>query len=1285
MDGIFQAAAKLISEMLAWVRERRWIRRIAITLLVVVTLYGLGGFLGVPYLLRGVLTNQVAATLHRPVTVGLIRFNPYRLRLDVDRLHVGDRDPQRPFVDLGHLRVKVSWTSIVRLAPVVGQLTVTQPRVYLVRTGDQAFNFSDLLGPANQPSPPAGKLPRFAVSNIELADGAIYLDDQVLAQRHTVVHIRLGVPFVANMPGDVDIFVQPLLRMVIDGSMFWLDGKAKPFVNTQETVVDLSLHRFELPRYFAYVPVKLPIKLLKGTLSTVLHLHFINDHNQPHINLEGGAALDGVDIHDAADAPLLSLGHLVTTLDEVKPLESIVRLRRIYIEGLSTHLARNADGTTTLTPLTASAASTPIAARPAGAPTTAVQPTPSPTPTARATPGPLAAQMQLAAPSPTPSSAPTPAKATLDFTLGSFELTDSAVEVTDRSQPTPAVLTLKAIHAKLEHLRTIGEGVAPFELTANFGGGGAMAVKGGLDLTQHRVTTDASLNQIDLPALKGFAAPFLNGDLAAGKLTATASVKTDFAANAFNVHVEPASATIDNLDLRGAVANEGPVGWGKFAVTVGQVDLASHQATVNEMRTDGLKLFVKRDRQGQLNLLGLIRGTPQAAATPAPLAKRVPRSTRASHRATRFVRATRSAPPAAGGSAPQWHYRIASVVLDKAEIHSVDEHGAKPVKIDIVPLGLNLKDISDDLTKPITLELDGVVGGKGTFKLDGTAAPNPLVAKIHVATKRLDLTTINSYLGDQVNATIAAASLTMNGQVTATNRHDHLNAAYRGDVTLGAVRILDKLTRDRFLSWGSFSASRVAADYGGAKPKVRIGGLTLSNFYSRIILNSNGKLNLTDITSGPQQAPKSLTRANLAAAATPTPTPTPTPAVGTAPPAPAPKPLPADVAIEGVTLQGGHVNYTDNFIQPHYSADLTEIVGTIGAFSTASTTPADVVVNAQVNSAPLNIKGSVNPLTPMAYVNIGAKADGIDLPGLSPYSTKYTGYPIVKGALTVDVHYLLENQNLTATNHIVIDQLTFGDKVESKDAINLPIRLAVALLKDSRGVIDVTIPVSGSLNNPQFSIGGAVWAVIKNLLLKAATAPFSLIASAFSGGGGGEELNYVEFTPGYAELTPDDLKRLDTVAKALTARPALRLDIAGRVDPRVDQDGLRLAKVDHAVLERKIKAEGESENGAAPPLTPDEYNKYLTKVYKAAKLDKPRDFLGLPKSLPPDEMKKLLATNEKVTDEDLHHLADARASAVRAALSKSIDPARLFILPPKLNADDVKDKDKTTRADLSLS
>ncbi|HXZ86952.1 MAG TPA: DUF748 domain-containing protein, partial [Candidatus Binataceae bacterium] len=464
-----------------------------------------------------------------------------------------------------------------------------------------------------------------------------------------------------------------------------------------------------------------------------------------------------------------------------------------------------------------------------------------------------------------------------------------------------------------------------------------------------------------------------------------------------------------------------------------------------------------------------------------------------------------------------------------------------------------------------------------------------------------------------------------------------------------------------------------------------------ADFYARIILDRNGRLNLSDITTNPQAAPKSLTREQTAAAPaavpSPTPTPAPTPPAAAASPAapgqpgaPAAKPINADIEVDRITLEGGHVNYTDDFIKPNYSANLTEIGGKVGAFGTHTTTPADVALQGKVNgSAPIGITGSINPLAPMAYVNIGAKADGIELTNLTPYSTKYTGYPIIKGTLTLDVHYLLDQNNLTANNHIFIDQFTFGDRVESKDATNLPVRLAVALLKNSKGQIDLNLPVSGSLSDPQFSIGGVIWQVFKNLIVKAATSPFSLIAAAF-GGGESQELSYIEFAPGYATLTPDSISRLTTIAKALKDRTGLRMGIAGRVDPEFDRAGLREAKVERLVREQAEEAGVE----AKAPLSQDEYDKYLKRAYKAAEFPKPKDFMGFNKSLPPDEMKKLLITNMAVTDQDLKKLADARADAVRGWMAKQIDPGRLFESAPQLDAKGISDKGKTTRADLSL-
>src|SRR5208283_3143822 len=152
VDGIFHAVAQWAQSLLADLRGRRWLRRTVATVLIVLILYGLGGFFGAPYALRRVLTGPVATALKRPATVGVIAFNPFRLRLEVADLHVADRDPQRPFVDLKHLRVKVSWTSLWRLAPVVGEFYTDGLAVHVVRTGEQTFNFSDLIvPPANAP------------------------------------------------------------------------------------------------------------------------------------------------------------------------------------------------------------------------------------------------------------------------------------------------------------------------------------------------------------------------------------------------------------------------------------------------------------------------------------------------------------------------------------------------------------------------------------------------------------------------------------------------------------------------------------------------------------------------------------------------------------------------------------------------------------------------------------------------------------------------------------------------------------------------------------------------------------------------------------------------------------------------------------------------------------------------------------------------------------------------------------------------------------------------------
>ncbi len=1371
-------------------------RKIGLSILGVVALFGLAGFVGVPLLLRHIATGQLATALHRPVSVGKIRFNPYRLKLDLDQLHIGERDSPHPFVDIGHIHVKVSWTSLFRLAPVVHEVTIERPAIHVVRIAEQRFNFSDLIStPAEKPSPPpSGKPFRFAISNIQIHEGELQFDDNVLAEQHAIKHIRLDVPFIANLPADVDIFVQPLLQMVVDGSPLRLTGKAKPFAAPPESVVDLNLHRLDLSRYIGYAPAKVPVKLPKGMLSCALQVHFVAAPAQPLIRIGGAVALEDIDLRDGSNSPLLALKHAVTTLTDVEPLSNIVHLGRIRIDGLTAQAVLNPDGSTNLTPLAGSGAASngakpqaPALNAQGAAPSPIARSTATPAPAAHATTSPLAVAQNAPAPAahvttspmpvthgtpipiaqstatPTPAthattapmsitqSAPPPAAQSIttaaptaqgapeDVALETFELVGSAIKFTDNSTGAPAVLLINGVHVGLKALRTTGQSAAPFDVEATLGGGGSIAVKGVLELAKSQVTTDVSLDKIDLPALQTFAQPFLAANVATGKLSLQAKVRTNFATAGFNVHAEPATVSLDNFDLRAAPANEGPIQLNRLSASIGQVDLATRQATVNEVRADGMHLFVRRAHDGELNLASLVRtstlppsqsGTTSIKEAPAPSRKHreasgrhasrertASQKRRANAKSGAVANATAlSSPkpeaaantPAASASAQLWKYRIASVAVESTQLQVEDDTQARAVNLALAPLNLHLKDVSSDLGKPITLELDGTLNHKGTFKITGTATPAPLKANVRVVTKRLDLAMMDPYVTSQLNATITNAALSMNAALDIATVRNNLRVNYRGDATLGSVRLLDKLTNDRFMRWSALSVRRINADIGSGPPKVHIGEVALEDFDARVILNSSGRLNLSDITASPQAAPTSLTRPEseaLPAQVPPAITP-PAPSPDRAPPSTGPtadgtssqgaaaprspaattaKPIPAEIELGKITLAGGHVDYSDNFIKPNYSANLTDITGKVGAFGTRSTSPAEVLLQGQVNgSSPIDISGSVNPLAPMAFVDLKAKANGIELTGLTAYSTKYTGYPIVKGTLTVDVHYLLNQQNLTADNHIFIDQLTFGDKVASPNAINLPLRLAVALLKNSRGEIDLRVPVSGSLSDPHFSIGSLVLHAFMNLIVKAATSPFSLIASAF-GGGGNVDLSYVEFAPGLATLSPDSQNRLAIVAKALQDRTGLRLNISGRVDPQFDRQGLREAMVARQIRAQKIKDVGDTgENANSVEVAPDDYDKYLKRAYKAADFPKPRDLIGLDKSLPPDEMKKLMLTNTQVGDKDLERLANARANAIRQWMSKKIDSSRLFVVAPKLDAKGINDKGKTTRADLSL-
>jgi uncharacterized protein involved in outer membrane biogenesis len=598
-----------------------------------------------------------------------------------------------------------------------------------------------------------------------------------------------------------------------------------------------------------------------------------------------------------------------------------------------------------------------------------------------------------------------------------------------------------------------------------------------------------------------------------------------------------------------------------------------------------------------------------------------------------------------------WTLAFGKLAIERASIDVEDRVPDPSVKLAVRDLSLTATNYSNARGARSTMALRARVGDRGRVAYNGALATNPVAASGQIDVSGLDLVTVRPYVESQVNVSLTAGALAAKGSLTVDiPERAPVKMAWKGNVAVTDFAALDKPTASDLLRWKRLALDDM--DVATEPFRVTVGRVGAEDYYARAIVYQDGTLNLTRLLT-PGREPEPASDAKPSAA----------PAGG----APAREALP--ITIGRIELSRGNVNFSDFFVRPNYAANLTDVTGTVTTMSAEQA--GDIAIAARVDrAAPVEVSGRIHPFAKELSLDIAAKARDVDLPPLTPYSVKYAGYGIEKGKLTFDVHYRVENRKLVADNRLVLDQLTFNpQRIDSETATKLPVLLAVALLKDTRGVIDIELPISGSLDDPQFSVGGLIIRVIVNLIAKAVTAPFALLSAAF---GRGEELSTVPFAPGSAALDDDAQKRLDTLGKALADRPALKLDIGGRADPEADREALRRATVESAMKREKMKSLAATSSASASvevvTIGPDERTRWLTAAYRESSLkDRPRNVIGMLKDVPPAEMEAMLLADAKVDDDALRLLANARAQGVKDALmARSIAGERLFLTAPRL-------------------
>lgn len=1226
-------------------------------------------WLAVPPLLQSQAQSRLSALLGRSVEIGAVDFRPWSLELTVRDVAIGPAPgASQPLLRWSRAYVNADAGSLWRRAPVIAAAELDGLQLHLTRTAPGHYDIDDLLARfATAPAPPAEASPpaRFALYNLRLRDAALSFDDRPAQRVHRVESLQVSLPFVSNLPAFVDVNVEPHVAFKLDGTAFDSGAQSTPFAQRRRGELKLAFAGLDLASYAGYLPASLPVRLQRAVLDADLSLRFeLPEGADPSVTLAGSSTLHQLALADSAGAPLLGWKRLQVGLRDVQPLARRIALGAITLDGAQLQVTRAADGRLNLQALGGPAA-TPADSQPVPAPAAS------------------------AASSGAAGTAPEGWQASLE----KFELTDARVLWNDATTRPAAALQVEALRVVAENWAWPLKPGSPLSVAATLRGQAAQAPAVGQLSVDARVGMSEATATLELADLVlAELAPYASQALLP-RLEGRAGLKGrvdwsgDAAAPRMQLMLDSASLADLRLVTGSGRAARDEVALKQLTLADARIDLLAQQVELGRVTLVQPNVAALRDGQGRWNLLSM---------APEPAAERAAQP-----------------PTAAAGSSAEpkpWTLRLKDLQLDGGRVQLSDAFAAgraaeQPLRIDASAMRLRLQDFAWPSVRgaaPAKLQFATRVAGvavagqspppPGSIDWNGRFVAEPLLAAGRLRIERFPVHAFEPYFGEQLPVSLLRAEAGWQGEVDARSASAGWTVSANGDARLTDVRVLTRASAagsgDELLTWQSFTLDGLRfAMAPSATPQLDVREAALNDFFARLVITEQGRLNLMSGAAAPgaaASAPAAAASAPVAVAAAPA---APAAAASAAPGAAAE--LPIAISVGGVKLNNGRIDFSDRFVRPNYSANLTELNGALGAFRSGTREMATLELRGRAaGTALLDIRGSLNPTADPLALDIQAKATDLELAPLSPYAGKYAGYAIERGKLSMEVAYkITPDGKLEARNQVILNQLTFGDKVDSPDATKLPVLLAVALLRDRNGVIDINLPISGSINDPQFSVFGIVLKVIGNLLVKALTAPFALLA-----GGGSEDLSLVEFRPGTAIVTDGSRATLDKVAKALADRESLKMTVTGASDPASEREAFQQAALDARLLaerRRELLRGGASaaDADALSALDAETRARMLKEVYRATSLpNKPRNAIGLARDIPGPEMEALLKGATVVSTDAMRELALQRGLAVRdALLAKGLPGERLFLAAPKLRASGESDAAWTPRVQLSLS
>jgi len=952
----------------------------------------------------------------------------------------------------------------------------------------------------------------------------------------------------------------------------------------------------------------------------------------------------------------------------------------------------------------------------------------------------------LAKPFPADSEEEEPARLFVDR----FVVSGGEIAFEDRSRPSPFRAHLRPVSFDLRDFSTTGQTGNVYALRGASTRGERFAWDGRFAVNPLGARGRFEVTDLEARTIASYLEDSLDFELSNGRVALTGDY--DFAA------VDPVSLIVNVQKISVAGLGIRPRGGDldyvqDASVDLGGVrlDLARERVDVGSVRLTAGTVRAWRDAEGKINLTELMpdestetpperKSSPQTAsaaeaprpATTVATASRVAPNTASATPASAAETAGPSAaapatasdgPPTPDGpatasdgsptpdpapiptrqaSAPQadepsesesgWLVSVPDIAVENLRVEVEDRFVKPAAKFVIAPISAQVKGYST--AAGVELEADAKLRIDESTDVSANAKLSPEAGTVaaHVDVKSLNLPSLQPYLNTYTQVSVLSGSLTTGLDI---ERNANGVLTVKGDSDVEKLRLIDNALKEDMLKWDHLHVAGI--DYVSQPARLRISNIAARAPYARLIIAPDQTLNLTKALSpAPGSSPAAVQTVQTGTGETK---------------APGGNPGEMKISIGTVRVTDGSANFADFWIQPNYAVSIQNMNGTVTGLSSDAKSRAKVKLEGKVDRyAPANIEGEMNLLSAALFTDMKVSFKGVEMTSVTPYSGRFAGYKIEKGKLSIDVAYKIDNRALSAEQKFVIDQLQLGERVESPDAVHLPLKLAVALLKDRNGVIDLDLPISGSLDDPEFRIGPIIWKAVVNLLTKVATAPFALLGNLF---GGGEEMNLIEFAPGESTLDPTAQERLASMVKALQERPQLQLEVPVAWSPEVDAEPLAARKMDERLQSlaseqngggsgstnaretkgtgpradeggaQRVSTRGEQQSDAGDakaPAADDPAKRFdlLLAQYRAdfgAEAPPPpatAALLDLPKrkrdpaayTAANDELEKLIREKVTVSESEFQELAQARARAIQDALlgSGEIDNTRVFLL-----------------------